>query len=271
MCKGTKCTHHLDPAVQHLEAEYGFMKYVDAPNGIYTMVVDTRQDYQYASFRTNPGYGSSHVQPMVTLKDDGDGWCESAEWSGVEGPGMPWEEDDTIPHADASRYDSYPSYLQEYYEEHSMPVPESVATASAAWRVESDRRVAEQQERRQRQEDERRRAEREQRAATVRMQDARNMTFEQWREGYGDNPEEYNRLRGIQGMHADYVIVDEAYSAQAAVYAEGSGISRAFWENARDGMRITMEASTTMHEAIERLQRQLRELERATTQDTQDG
>lgn len=267
MCKGTVCTHHLDPAVQHLEADYGYMKYVDAPNGIYTMVVDTRQEYQYASFRTNPGYGSSHVQPMVMLKDDGDGWCESADWSGVEGPGMPWEEDDTIPHADASRYDSYPSYLQEYYEEHNMPVPESVATASAAWRVESDRRVAEQQERWERQEEERRRAERAQRAATVRMQDARTMTFAQWREGYGDNPEEYNRLRGIQGMRADYVIQDEVHSYVEDT-REAYSVSLAFWENASDGVRT---ASVSMHEAIEQLQQQLRELERATSQDSQDG
>lgn len=281
MCKGTTCAHHVDPAVQYLERDYEHMQLVPAPSGSdYTIVIDAREvaKYQYSLWRPKTETGDlaptvSHVQPMYTLKSD-EGHTESADWDGFEGPGMPWEEDCPIGVADNSRSDSYSCYLETYYTERCIPVPESVAETAAIYRREAELRIAENNARWKREQEERAtRQESFRRDSEQRLRDARNWPFDRWRAVWGDDEAHYERLRGMQGQRADHVIVDEAYSAQAEVYARGlsASMSRDFWLNATDGMRNTMEASTTMHEALEELQSNLRELGRAATQDTQDG
>lgn len=89
MCEGTRCTHHIDPAVEEVEADYDSWEYVRTPfydpgPGDAGASLDSLEPSAYVltvlgrNSRENMSHGPSHDQPMILMKDD-IGRCNSDE------------------------------------------------------------------------------------------------------------------------------------------------------------------------------------------------
>lgn len=78
MCEGTRCTHHVNPAVEDVESDYNSWEYVrtpffDTPNG--TVTDDMMPSVYLVSvsgrnYRPDMSNGPSHDSPMIMYKDD---------------------------------------------------------------------------------------------------------------------------------------------------------------------------------------------------------
>jgi hypothetical protein len=188
--------HHLDPAVQWLERDYGHMYLAvdndEMENGIVsTVLMDDRTrdewyeaQYDYGDDDGESGNSTETPQPMFTLKTDYyedpalDDSFQAARWrwNYSHGPVLPNEQSYTAAEADENRTESYVFYLLNYMLGNGItPTPE-LEQRVAEWRAAQDAFMERQ------------------RAEWKRMADERRASGE---------------TRGILGMSADTVIVDE--------------------------------------------------------------
>lgn len=204
MCLGVaQCVHHLDPAVQWLERDYEHMYLAvdndEMENGIVsTVLMDNRTrdewyeaQYDYGDDNGESGNSTETPQPMFTLKTDYyedpalDESFQAARWrwNYSHGPVLPNEQSYTAAEADENRTESYVYYLLNYYLGQGMTPTAELEQRVAEWRAEQDAFMERQ------------------RAEWKRMADERRASGE---------------TRGILGMTADTVIMDECFEQPGA-------------------------------------------------------